>query len=285
MTLSLEKITNSNQKEACSFLSKYSNTAIFLLGNLHEHGPNLGPHVNSGNFKLIRQNGLIVCVFCLTKRGNLLVQSELIQPVFELIINSCKEELIAIRGIIGDWKFAEAFWKYLKGCHIIKKEVFYSKEVCYSLDLNTKHPLVTKEARHLKINDFESWILLRKNYLIEQNLPINLTDEEIKQEFSQKCSKLMSWGLFSNRRLLSVGELNAKTDHLAVVGGVYTVPEFRGRGFAKALMERLIFDCKNKLNLHKLIIFTGENENIPAQKLYESVGSQKIGYMALLFGE
>ena len=90
MKLQLEKFTDSNQEEALSFLSRYENTSVFLLGNFNEHGPNLGIHVNSGNFKLIRNEGKIVCVFCMTRRGNLLVQSELIHPTFELIIENCK---------------------------------------------------------------------------------------------------------------------------------------------------------------------------------------------------
>ena len=56
MKLKLEKLTDSNQEEAISFLSKHENTSVFLLGNLNEHGPNLGLHVNSGNFKLIRKD-------------------------------------------------------------------------------------------------------------------------------------------------------------------------------------------------------------------------------------
>lgn len=95
----------------------------------------------------------------------------------------------------------------------------------------------------------------------------------------------MIWGLFIETELISIAELNAKTDALATVGGVYTMPKFRRKGFAKTLMNGLIFDCKNKLSLHKLIIFTGESENKPAQKLYESLGCRKIGYMALFFGE
>ena len=84
--------------------------------------------------------------------------------------------------------------------------------------------------------------------------------------------------------LVSIGQLNTKTDHLGIVGGVYTVPKWRRKGLARMLMNQIIHDCKNKLSLRKLIIFTGEQENLPAQKLYESLGCQKAGYMALLFG-
>lgn len=50
-------------------------------------------------------------------------------------------------------------------------------------------------------------------------------------------------------------------------------------------MKKLIVDCKMALSLCKLIIFTGELENKPAPKLYESLGCKKVGYVALFFGE
>lgn len=285
MKLKLEKVTGTNQEEALSFLSKHENTSIFLLGNFNEHGPNLGLHVNSGNFKLIRHEDKIICVFCLTRRGNLLVQSELVQPTFELIIASCKEESNRIQGLIGDWKFAKDFWQHLKDCEIIKKENFYSKEINYTLSLDYWQNFATKEARFLEIKDFQKWKILRLAYLAEQKLPQDLSEIEMHQQFLENCSKEMIWGLFIESQLISIAGLNAKTNSIATVGGVYTTPKWRMKGFAKTLMNQLIFDCKNKHGLSKLIIFTGANENKPAQKLYESLGSQRTGYMALFFGE
>jgi ribosomal protein S18 acetylase RimI-like enzyme len=278
--MEVEKITSANQEEALSFLSRHENTAVFLLGNFHEHGPLLGPHVNSGNFKLIRQDG-VICVFCLTRRGNLLVQSEL--PVFEPILASCQEEPIKIRGVIGDWEFANSFWQYLKEREIIKKETFYGKEINYALVLD--HVEATKEARLLEAKDYQQWKKLILDYTKEQTLPQDLSAEEMQQQFLEKCRKEMRWGLFKEDELVAIAELNAKTSSIATVGGVYTAPEWRNKGFAKIVMKQLMFDCKHKQALSKLIIFTGEAENKPAQKLYETLGCQKIGYMALLFGE
>lgn len=132
----VEKLTDLDQKKANAFLSKYENTSVFLLGNLDEHGPSLTSHANSGNFKLLCRGEEVIGIFCLTKRGNLLVQSELIQPVFELITKSCQEEDIKIRGVIGDWTFAKDFWQYLKAHKMIQKEIFYSKEINYTLSLD-----------------------------------------------------------------------------------------------------------------------------------------------------
>lgn len=285
MQFKVEKITASTLDEAISFLSRYEDTAVFLLGNLYEHGLDAGNHLNSGNFRLIRQNDQIVCVFCLTRRGNLLVQSELFNSLFESILESCNEESFSIRGIIGDWEFAKEFWEFLKMRNVIKKETFYSKEINYRLNLNEWQKPETKNVRLLVSENYVKWKSLRLDYLREQNLPSDLYEKDMYDYYIEKCLNSMLWGLFIDSQLISIAGLNARTDKLATVGGVYTVPDRRRKGLAKTLMEQLIYDSKHKLFLQKLIIFTGEKENINAQKLYESLGCCKVGYMALFFGE
>ncbi|MDP1836442.1 MAG: GNAT family N-acetyltransferase [Chlamydiales bacterium] len=281
MPLIVEKITAANQEEATSFLLRYEDTAVFLLGNLAEHGPRLCSHVNSGNFKLIRQNDKVVSVFCLTRRGNLLIQSSLTHSIFEYVIASCKEEPNVIRGGIGEWDVAKEFWLYLKNHEIIKKDNFHSKQINYALNLDNLPSHASKDVRFLEASDYPTWKALRINYMFEQELPNDLSDEEMYDQFVGKCERLMIWGLFVDCQPVSVAELNAKTNSIATVGGVYTSPKFRRKGLAKTLMKGLIFDCQTKLCLHKLIIITGENENEPAQKLYESLGCYRAGYMAL----
>lgn len=278
-------MTPSNQADALAYLTSHEDTAVFLLGNLHEHGFALGTHVNSGNFKLLRSGKDILGVFCLTRRGNLLVQSDSYEPVFSLILEHCNRQTIPLRGIIGDWKFANAFWGYLLDQKIIAKEVYHSKEINYSLVLDPRICHGDPKARLLRPEDYALWLPLRKQYLIEQQLPQDISEEEMRAEYLGRCQQSMIWGLFVEDALISIANLNAKTPRLATVGGVFTLPAWRRRGLGKALMEQLIYDCKHILSLHKLIIFTGEKENKPAQKLYESLGCQKVGYMGLLLGE
>jgi len=56
------------------FLEAHVDTSLFLLSNLAIFGPRLTDHGNSGNYRLVEEAGRVVAVFCLTRRGNLLVQ-------------------------------------------------------------------------------------------------------------------------------------------------------------------------------------------------------------------
>ena len=121
------------------------------------------------------------------------------------------------------------------------------------------------------------------DYIKEEGFPNNLSDAQLQEYFQDKAKKKIAWGLFLDGRLVSIADLNAKALDLGQVGGVYTIPSCRQKGYSKSVMYQLLLDAKNLHSIRKLIIFTGKN-NVPAQKLYISLGVKQVGYFALLFG-
>jgi ribosomal protein S18 acetylase RimI-like enzyme len=65
------------------------------------------------------------------------------------------------------------------------------------------------------------------------------------------------------------------------VGGVYTPPAFRNRGYARAVVAASLLDAR-KESATKAVLFTAES-NIPAQKAYAALGFQRIGTYRLTF--
>lgn len=82
-------------------------------------------------------------------------------------------------------------------------------------------------------------------------------------------------------KLNSIAGLNSKSDEIGQVGGVFTPKEKRKHGYAKATMLHLLKDCRDFHGHAKSILFTGETD-LPAQKLYESIGYERIGHFALI---
>lgn len=284
MKYSIEMVTDSSQDEMLAFLSEHENYTLFLLGNFESYGSALTDAPYSGNFKLIRSHGQVVGVFCLTRKGNLLIETILRESGFDIILDACYQESIPLKGVIGNWDFCGPFWEYLKTQKIITKEVFASKEILYSIDLDKTSFSAQPNARLLTEADYIQWQPLRLDYLIEQGVPNDLTDSQLLGQFLDKVKKKITWGLFLNDTLVSIADLNAKTLDLGQVGGVYTDPRFRQRGYSRSAMQQLLRDAKEIHHIRKLIIFTGE-KNLPAQKLYNSLGVSQIGYFALLFGQ
>ena len=279
----VEAVDHSSQSAMLHFLREHENYSLFLLGNFENHGLTLSEAPYSGNFKLIRTSDKIVAVFCLTKKGSLLIESTVREPIFESLLASCQEESIFITGVIGNWDFCHSFWNYLKERKIIQQELFHSKETLYSVDLSRRSPLPQSNVRLLTQEDYTQWKPLRLDYIQEEGFPNELSDDQLLELFLDKVKKKIAWGYFLENKLVSIADLNAKSLDLGQVGGVYTDPNFRQKGFSKAVMRQLLTDVRRLHAIRKLIIFTDE-KNFPARKLYESLGGEHVGYFALLFG-
>jgi GrpB-like predicted nucleotidyltransferase (UPF0157 family)/predicted GNAT family acetyltransferase len=282
--ISIETVTSSSLQDAIAFLRKHEDFSLFLLGNLEAHGHKLTSAPNSGNLKLLRRGGKIVAVFCLTRRGNLVVQSEMSdRPLMEKIITACQEEELSILGLLGQWDFCRSLWNLFREKAIILHDTFIEKESLYAVELSKQALSDEPNVRILLAGDYPQWKPLHIEYLKEEGFPNDLSKEQTRALFLEKVAGKISWGYFLEQRLVAMAELNAKAMDLGQVGGVYTTPTQRKKGFAQAVMRQVMTDARNVHQIRKLIIFTGEN-NLPARKLYESLGVHPTGSYALMFG-
>jgi GNAT superfamily N-acetyltransferase len=280
----IEKVDDSNKSEMLCFLKQHENYTLFLLGNFENYGFKISEAPYSGNFKLIRAPNKVVGAFCLTKKGSLLIETLAREPVFEMVLASCLEESLPLTGLIGNWDFCNHFWSFLKSKKIIQNEVFNSKEILYNLDLSKISSPPQSNVRLLTESDYVQWKSLRLDYLKEEGFPNDLSNNQLNDLYLAKVRKKITWGFFLNNKLVSIADLNAKALDLGQVGGVYTIPSFRKKGYSKSAMQQLLLDAKELHSMRKLIIFTGE-KNLPAQKLYSSLGANQVGYFSLLFGK
>lgn len=284
MDYQIERVDESNKNAMLKFLKKNENYTLFLLGNFENYGLKLSFAPYSGNYKLIRSHDQVLGVFSLTKKGSLLIETSEKAPVFEAILKSCQEESIPITGLVGNWEFCHLFWNFLKSKTVIQSETFNSKEILYSVDLTNFSGLPQPHVRVLTEADYVDWKPLRLDYLVEEGVPNDLTNEQLSNMYHDKVEKKIIWGYFLEGKLVSVADLNAKALDLGQVGGVYTIPSFRRKGYSKSVMQQLLLDAKTEHSISKLIIFTGE-KNIAAQKVYNALGVEHVGYFSLLFGK
>jgi predicted GNAT family acetyltransferase len=278
----IREVTAANVDEARAFLERRAETALFLLSNLAAHGPRAGEALSSGDFRLIEENGQIAAVFCLTVRGNLLSETAGRADFAEGILNSCEDRPIRIRGVVGEWRSAEAIWRLLTA-----KPGFTptraTKEFMFGLELAKVPPVEDSAIRLLTRGDFEVWHLANAAYMLEEKMPVQGTVDQQRAQFERQTDAGHWWGTFDGGRLAAMVALNAVYGTLGQVGGVYTPPEWRRKGLARSAMRVLISDAARRLALKQLTLFTGEN-NLAAQGLYESLGFRRTGDFGLFFG-
>lgn len=284
MKYQIKPFSSELQQSMLMFLKRHEEKTLFLQSNFYNFGPKLTKAPHSGNFKLIYQEEQIVGVFCLSRMGSLLIESEVEEPIFASVLSSCREEPIPIKGLIGRWELCHKLWQYFLEKQVILETTFEEKDFLYSIDLSKTNFTPHYQVQSLFPEHFEAWKLLRCAFAKEMGFPTEHSDEEWKEIYLRKVADKILWGCFLEGQLVSIADLNAKAGDLGQLGGVYTLPEHRQKGLSRAVMQQVLCDAKKKLGLRKLVIFTGKN-NLSARNLYESLGGIHIGFYALFFGK
>jgi predicted GNAT family acetyltransferase len=84
-----------------------------------------------------------------------------------------------------------------------------------------------------------------------------------------------TWILEEQGKPVACSSFNTAIKEAVQVGGVWTPPELRSRGYGRAVVAASLLDARAE-GVTKAILFTGEN-NIAAQKAYVALGFRHIG--------
>lgn len=285
----VEKIDASNQDIVVQFLEKHVETSLFLLGNLEEHGPFLSESMNSGNYRMLVSKGMICAVYSMTRRGNVLIQSDGKDDYSLYIYHSVIEDQLPICGVVGAWQDANRFTQLIRDRLKIFKMTFDSKEILYCLSLEEcefplPSDLKSREIRYLAIEDFNQWDLLNRAYLAEEKLTVQGTESQRHESFNSQTLSRHWWGLFQEEEMIAIAAYNAKYKNTGQIGGVFTKPEHRRKGYSQQVLLKMIQDSQKDHGVNRLILFTGER-NLAAQGLYTKLGFVETNHFALIFGE
>lgn len=274
--------TDERAAGAVEYLRASEDSCLFLLGNFKQYGPVLTEHQNSGDFQCVLRGDEIVGVFCLTRRGNLLLQTENDEDVLDKVADAALHATLPLSGIIGPWSLVEALVSRVTHAKHTSPS-FHSREVLYSLPIakytfeGSSHTVRLLEEQHFAAYNNE-----RADFLAGEGLPNNTSIEDARTNFLEKVKARCAWGAFDGDELVGTALLNTRYEHIGQVGGVYLRPSHRGRGLSKNLMHKLIVDCRDALRISKLVLFTGPN-NRAAQGLYERIGFVRIGDFGMSF--
>ena len=279
----IKNLDNKFLAKAFDYLNLHAEHSMFLLQNLDTFGPKKIENHNSGNFYIVLNEDEVIGVFVLARRGNLLFTLE--KEVIETdILNHLHEtEDIEITGVLGENSRAEIFWKIIKSNNAPLVDSFTSNEILHSMDLEGSDYTDISETMIYPLDQFSTYAEFSKSFYLEQGLDDISSKEQRLKVFEQKVSDGHIWCCRDKEEIVSMCSLNAKYKNIAQVGGVFTPKRYRSKGFSKLCMKKLIYDCKIKLSLKTIILFTGI-ENIPAQKVYEGIGFKKIGNYGMYFG-
>jgi ribosomal protein S18 acetylase RimI-like enzyme len=95
-----------------------------------------------------------------------------------------------------------------------------------------------------------------------------------EEKYSDWIKKMPMYGVFVNGELVSYAGSFIQTREVWMIGGVYTLPNHRNRGYATLATSAITQEALKKSEAAALFV---RSDNYPAIKAYEKIGYKKIG--------
>jgi predicted GNAT family acetyltransferase len=273
-----------------TFLLPRIETSMFLLGNMRAAGLVDGDEFLQGTYVAACNGDEIVGVVAHYWNDNLVVQA----PVHVGAL--CKAALEAsgrrVGGLLGPAEQVQAAMETLAVAkysldvaedtiQLDETEYLYSLALADLLvpeGLRTGH-LVGRRIQPRDTEKVTAWLVA---FALES---LGAEDsprlwERTRANVERKMEQGTTWILEDEGRPVSTSGFNTTTAEAVQIGGVFTPPELRCRGYGRAVVAASLLDARAE-GVESSILFTGVR-NIPAQKSYEALGYRHIGDYRLL---
>ena len=253
-------------------------TSMFLLGNMRAAGLVDGGEFLQGTYVAAFDGGQITGVVAHYWNDNLVVQAPVgVETLCQAAIEASGRR---VGGVLGPAVQVQAAMDALdlEGDPIQLDQTEY----LYSLALNDlllpeglrAGRLLGRRIQPGDVDQVTQWLVA---FALE-----SLGDEETpglwertRAGVERKQVQGLTWILEDRGRPVATSGFNTSTAEAVQIGGVYTPPELRGRGYGRAVVAASLLDARAE-GATSSILFTGV-DNIPAQKCYEALGYRHIG--------
>ncbi|WP_428103360.1 GNAT family N-acetyltransferase [Candidatus Rariloculus sp.] len=275
---SLRRLTSNDRPVVDTFLDCHRASSMFLRANLFHSGLEDGPEPFCGLYVGAFAGDALTDVAAHYWNGNIILQAPT-QPV-ELALVVAGESGRPVDGLLGPWHQVEAAEPELARDRARLSKVV--PEYLYLLDLAA---LAVPEAlssgrvncRRAGDGDLTALVAWQRQYdLHALGYPDHGIDDVANRDrLAVKIENNHLWVLEEAGCLVSMTGFNAALPDAVQVGGAFTPVELRGRGHGRAVIAGSLLDARAD-GAGEAILFT-EAENHPAQRIYESLGFERIG--------
>lgn len=268
-----------------AFLLPRMASSMFLISNLRAAGLVYHGELYQAVYAAAFEDGQIVGVVAHTWTENLLLQAPV--QIAALVWTAVKATNRAIRGVVGPDDQVCAVNALLDApadnASMDEAENLY-RLLLVALVEPAALRLGEVRGRRIEAGDVELLTRWRIAYSIEA-----LGDEETpalhercRASVARALTTGQSWVLEAAGTPVACSSFNAAIDEAVQVGGVWTPPAWRGRGYGRAVVAASLLDARAE-GVTSAILFTGKS-NLPAQKAYLALGFHHIGdYRLTLF--
>jgi uncharacterized protein len=267
------------------FLVRHADSSLFLRSNLAIAGLVDRGQPLHGTYAAGFRDGEIVAVAGHFWNETLIMQAP--EQVVEVCAAAAKASRRRIGGLIGPQAQATAAQH---GLGLMGRPTMIGeREILYALPLDRLTlPMTLLDGRMVCRNgrpdDVERLLDWRAAYSREtlgetETGPLRQRNRETIERY---VARREQWVLEAAGMPVATSTFNARLADTVQVGGVWTPPELRGRGYARAVVGGSLA-AAHDMGVARAVLFTPER-NLAAQRAYEGLGFRPIGdYMVTIF--
>lgn len=264
-----------------AFLGGYADTSMFLRANLREAGLVDDGQTSQGTWAAAFDGARVTAIAAHSWNGMLLLQAprDLVAVAREALGASGR----TLRGLSGPWEQVIAARDALVSGQTLSDD----RDGLYALELDTLEipprlasgEIVCRRPRLDELGVCAGW---RIDYLIETKLgePGPSLRAAAYEGIDQTHQRGNDFVLEDAGRLVAYSAFNARLPGIVQVGGVWTPPETRGRGYARCVVAGSLLHARAQ-GVTRALLFTMES-NVAAVRAYEALGFRRIGDYGLM---
>jgi predicted GNAT family acetyltransferase len=261
-----------------AFLLPRIDSSMFLIGNMRHSGLVDKGIPYTGTYAAAFEQGTMVAVVAHYWNNNLVFQAPIhAEALCRAAVQASQRPIAGLIGPAGQVRAAGQTLG-IGPSRVLQDET----DKLYSLrleDLIVPASLSSGELRGRRMapGDLELVSEWRVGYEVEA------LGEQYNAELRQSCredakrslAEGHTWVLEAGGVPVACSSFNTATKEAVQVGGIWTPPELRRRGYGRAVVAASLLDARSE-GVQNAILFTAES-NIAAQRAYEALGFRHIG--------
>lgn len=261
------KLLNNNDIDiVMAYLEKKHIESTFIIDCIEKYGlDNKIFCKKSGDYYGYFVEGKLMGIFCFTNMGSFICHYDNNKILNKIVLFKAVKKYKP-KYMFGMKKMVTPIWRRLE--KIFK---WYEYDECNYMTLNKKNFYdysTDKEIINAKEYDFSKSI----DFLIEVEKAFNRkpkTVNELKNSVYERTGEEEYLYLLDKGKIVSQGVIKTTTSKINQIEGVYTLPEYRGNGYAKAVVSKLSKDIIDRDKQPALIV---SKSNEAAKKAYIDLG-------------
>lgn len=267
-----------------AFLATRADTTMFLRSNLRRAGFVYTGAPYEGTYAGAFEGEALVGVVGHFWNGNVIVAGGAhVTALVHYVVGLSRREVKGFLGPHVEVALAvDALGLDVSSARTASKEILYRLDL---VDLVVPPQLLDGTLRARTPNQEELSLLLdwRMAYVAETMSIADTADTRAEQRRSLEGFHRHHEDILVTRdgEPVSYSGFNATLPDIVQVGGVWTPPLHRGRGYARSAVAASLVAARGR-NVARAILFTGEG-NAAANRAYSAIGFRPVGDYALVF--